>query len=45
VNNLNLGVHYRAYKKAWMDEKIFRLWLYKFDAQMRAENRKILLFN
>ena len=31
-------------KKAWMDEKIFREWLYKFDAQMRAENRKILLF-
>ena len=44
VNKANLGVYYRANKKAWMDEKIFREWLYKFDAQMRAENRKILLF-
>jgi hypothetical protein len=25
-------------------KKIFREWLYKFDAQMRAENRNILLF-
>ncbi len=34
MNKSNLRVHYRANEKAWMDEKIFRERLYKFDAQM-----------
>jgi hypothetical protein len=40
MNKTNLGVDYRANKIAWIYEK-FREWLYKFDAQMKAENRKM----
>jgi len=44
MNISKLGVHYRANKKSWMDEKIFREWLSKLDEQMNVENRNILLF-
>ncbi|CAF1135758.1 unnamed protein product [Brachionus calyciflorus] len=44
INKANLPVYYRHNRKAWMDSCIFKEWLIKWNKQLKAENRKVLLF-
>ena len=39
-----LPVTWKANRKAWMTGDIFREWLRKFNAKMKGQNRKVLLF-
>ena len=39
-----LGFHYWNNAKAWMTSSLYQEWLQQWDRKLRAENRKILLF-
>ncbi|CAF0934127.1 unnamed protein product [Brachionus calyciflorus] len=40
----NLPVYYRSENKAWMDRALLTEWLAKWNKQLQAEKRKIILF-
>lgn len=43
ININQINCFYRANQKAWMTEQLFKEWLYKLDAKMKSDNRKIIL--
>lgn len=38
-----LGIEYASTPKAWMNTDLFQSWVYRFDASMRADRRRVLL--
>lgn len=44
IKKADLPVYYRHNRKSWMDGSIFKEWLTKWNKQLKAENRNIILF-